>query len=363
MRVKMKKVTALLVAAMTTLVLSGCLFGLLAGCQDHQQMEPTDENTTVEPFSSTTYPDDTTDTPTSISSTNQSDMPFTAFYSYLTSTSLSQSFTWREFQRFAVEYGFGMTEASIEGDGVPLAAYHIEHAIDYGFDAVFLFHYYVFDESMVPILTQARDAGLVVGVLTYDLNPEYQHLADFWINVDSFEGARQAGEYVSKSFPDGANVVEIGGQEGYDTQIKRSAGFRAGIAPNVTILGSMHCSDGWDAYETRSIMEEFINEFGDAIDVVYCHWDNGATGVLGALRTAGMHDVKVIGIEGSGRGYQQVKDGRQWLSVGISFTNMARQALYNTREILEGRSVPEISNIPWDIITAETIDDLPWPEW
>ena len=110
-------------------------------------------------------------------------------------------------------------------------------------------------------------------------------------------------------------------------------------------------------------MEDFIAQFGSQIDIVYCHWDNGATGVIEALHEAGMYDVLVIGMDGSSTGYQQVKDGHQWLSAGMNFTNMVIKSLENAKTLLEGDTAPVINIIPWDMVTAETIDGFTWSAW
>ena len=39
----------------------------------------------------------------------------------------------------------------------------------------------------------------------------------------------QAAQAIIDAFPDGCNVVEIGGQSGHDAQVKRSDGFKAGL--------------------------------------------------------------------------------------------------------------------------------------
>jgi ribose transport system substrate-binding protein len=55
-----------------------------------------------------------------------------------------------------------------------------------------------------------------------------------------------------------------------------------------------------------NIMDDFIVKYGDQIQGVFCHWDNGATGVIGALKNANMTDVFVVGVDGCRAGFDQV---------------------------------------------------------
>ena len=111
-----------------------------------------------------------------------------------------------------------------------------------------------------------------------------------------------------------------------------------------------------------AIMEDFIVAYGDDIDVVYCHWDVGATGCIEALKNAGMtvymlsastaaqlvmtRFVKVPSTE-----YRQ------------SFSQMTRDAFDNITKILNGEEYEEVVWTALDIVTIDTIDNFPYPEW
>ena len=287
-------------------------------------------------------------------------LPYRAAFVTQAMSNESQAFSWREFQRLAPEFGFRMTMFAGENEpAVEVAG--IEQAIAEGFDAIFINPSSI--ESIIPAITRARQAGIIVGMFSSLLPEEYQHLMDFFCGSDDFLGGQQAGQFVSQRFPQGANFVEVGGQAGHDAQIKRHDGFRAGIAPNIRILASQNAPTGWNTHEAQAIMEDFIVRFGAQIDGVWCHWDNGASGVIQALQNAGMRNVFVIGYDGNRTGYAQVRAGTQALSVGQSFTNMAWHSLNNARAMLQGVSVPKINWIPVDMVTIDTINSFPEPDW
>ena len=272
----------------------------------------------------------------------------------------SQAFSWAEFQRLAPEFGFEMTvfagenEPAVEFDGVLTA-------IANGYDAVFVNPSSI--EGIVPALEQAREAGLVVSMFSSRLMEGDRHAMDFFVGSDDYLGGVQAGEFVSAHFPDGANFVEVGGQAGHSAAMARYNGWRSGIADNIIELDSQFAPTGWNTHEALAIMEDFIVMYGDEIDIVWCHWDNGASGVIEALQNAGMYDVFVIGVDGNRTGYAQVRAGTQALSVGQSFTNMAMETLRLARIVLEGGTVDEYNWIPLDMVTIDTIDDFVEPDW
>ena len=271
---------------------------------------------------------------------------------------------WTSFQQYMGEYGFEMYvfpgDISLRAVDEEIEA--IEMAVTKGMDAIFISPSCIV--SIVPALEKAKEAGLIVGMFMSELPPEYHHLRDFWVGSDDYSAGKQAGEFVAAAFPEGANFVEVGGWDGHNAQIKRHDGFRAGIeGSNIVELDSQNCTSGWFAQEAMTIMENFIAKYGNDIDIVFCHWDNGASGVIEALHNAGMHDVFVIGMDGNSTGYYQVKDGHQWLSVGQNFTGAVKKSLENAKILLEGGTVPEENIIPWDMVTLETINSFPWPEW
>jgi len=288
------------------------------------------------------------------------DGEFTAAFVTQAMSNESQAFSWNEFQRLAPDFGFEMHVFAGENEpAVEVAG--IEQAIAEGYDAIFVNPSSI--EAVVPALMEAQEAGIIVGMFSSELPDEHHDLRDFQVGSDDYLGGVQAGEFVSEQFPDGANFVEVGGQAGHDAQIRRHDGFRTGIADNLIELDSQNAPTGWNTHEALAIMEDFIVRFGDDIDIVFCHWDNGASGVIEALQTAGMDDVFVIGVDGNRTGYAQVRDGTQALSVGQSFTNMVYQSLYNARAMLNGEDVPEINIIPLDMVTIDTIDDFVEPDW
>ena len=298
--------------------------------------------------------------------TSSGEQPYKAAFITQAMSNPSQKFSWDEFQRIAPEYGFEMH--IFAGENEPAVEIHgIETCIAGGFDAIFINPSSI--EAIIPALVKAREAGIVVGMFVSELPPEWQHLRSFFCGFDDYIGGILVGQYVSSQFLKGANFVEVGGHAGHEAQIKRSAGFRDGIANNIIELDAQNCPGGWNSNEALAIMEDFLVKYGDKIDIVWCHWDHGATAVIEAVQNAGYKpgsgpgEIYIIGVDGGSIGFQQVKEGTQALSVGYSYTNLVRKSLENARTMLDGGTVETQSIIPMDMVTRGTIDTLVWPRW
>jgi len=276
----------------------------------------------------------------------------------------SQAFSANEFTRIMGDFD---AEVIIAGGDVADNIANIERAIADGLDFIFINPNDIY--AIIPALERAREEGIIVGLFSSQPPadvPDYPF--DFFAGSDDVLGGIQAGEFVMTQFPDGANFVEIGGQAGHIAATSRHDGFREGIDTSLIIeLDSQFVSGPWVADEARDIMEDFIVMYGDQIDIVWTHWDHGASGVIEAVLAAGIDpaDIFIIGYDGNSTGYQQVLDGYQALSVGQSFTNMAMESLRMARILFDGGTLAQgyLNWVPVDMVTIDTIHDFPWPEW
>lgn len=272
----------------------------------------------------------------------------------------SQAYSWKQFQQYCGEYGFTMDVFEGQND-VQNEAKAVSTCIAQDYDVIFINPSDI--NAIVPSLMEAKEAGVVIGMFSSDLPAESQQYRDFFCGVDDTMAGQTAGQAFVDHFPDGATIVEVGGQAGHDAQIKRHDGFvQATEGSKIIMLDSQNCN-GWVTADAMAIMEDFIVKYGDQIQGVFCHWDNGATGVIEALKNAGMEGVYVVAVDGCRAGYDQVKAGTQSVCIGQSFTNMAIKALECAKAKLTGGTFEAVNFIPLDVVTKDNIDTFPYPEW
>jgi ABC-type sugar transport system substrate-binding protein len=273
----------------------------------------------------------------------------------------SQAYASKMYTKHAAEYGLNVTIMDAKGDPT-VESQLVNTCIAQKSAAVFVNPNDI--NGIVPSLMAAKKAGLVVGLFSSDLTKENQQYRDFYVGANDLEAGKTAGQAFLKQFPDGADIVEIGGQAGHDAQIKRHDGFSQTIqGSKINVLDCQNCKT-WSTSDAMNIMQDFSVKYSSKIKGVFCHWDNGLTGVIQAMKAANMStDIYSVAIDGCRAGFDQVKAGTQTVCLMQNFETMAKLEMELARKVLDGQKVEPVNYVKWDLITKDTINNFPYPEW
>ena len=275
----------------------------------------------------------------------------------------SQAFSAREFLKYGPTYGFDVSTFDAKGD-TQVESQIVTNCIAQKFKVIFLNPNDI--HAIVPALIKAKAAGLIVGMFSSYLTGADAKYSDFACSSDDLLGGQLAAQQIIKAFPNGAKIVEIGGQAGHNAQIQRHDGFNGdkGIkGSKIQVLDFKACQQ-WATDQAQAIMEDDIVKYGDQIQGVFVHWDNGATGVIQAAKAAGLKNIFIVGVDGNKAGYVQVKSGDQAVSIAQDFTSMAKKSLELARDKLAGKTVSNaLTVIPQIIYDKSTVNNYSTPEW
>jgi len=272
----------------------------------------------------------------------------------------SQAFASKQFQKFAKDYNFEVAILDAKGDA-QAETQAVNNAVAQGVKALFVNPNDI--NAIVPALEAAKKAGVVVGMFSSDLPKDKAAARDFFVGVnDNMAGEAAAKAFLDK-FPNGANIVEIGGQSGHDAQIKRHDGFNNAIKGSKITVIDYKATQQWATDQAMTIMEDMITKNGNKIDGVFVHWDNGATGVIQALKAANMEGKFLVGVDGCRAGFDQVRSGEQSVTIMQNFENMSKKSLELARKVIDGEKVEQQNFIPLDIVNKDNIDSFTAPEW
>jgi ABC-type sugar transport system substrate-binding protein len=274
----------------------------------------------------------------------------------------SQAFSSKQFLKFGAQYGFDMYTFDAKGD-TQAESQIVTNCIAQKFKAIFLNPNDI--SAIVPSIIKAKAAGLIVGMFSSDLAPENQKYRDFYAGVNDTMAGQQAAQAFKKAFPNGAKIVEIGGQAGHDAQIKRHDGFNGAqgiMGSKIQVLDYKACQQ-WATDQAQTIMEDDIVKFGSDIQGVFVHWDNGATGVIQAAKAAGIKGLYIVGVDGNRAGYYQVQSGDQAASIAQDFVLMTKTDLGLARDVLAGKKVQQINFVPLFVVDKNSIASFDPPEW
>lgn len=272
----------------------------------------------------------------------------------------SQAFASKMFQKHAAEFNFEVTILDAKGDA-QAETQAVNNAVAQGVKALFVNPNDI--NAIIPALEAAKKAGVVVGLFSSDLPTDKAAARDFFVGVNDNMAGEAAAQAFLNQFPNGANIVEIGGQSGHDAQIKRHDGFNNAIkGSKINVIDYKACQQ-WATDQAMTIAEDMITKYGNKIDGVFVHWDNGATGVIQALKAAGMQGKFVVGVDGCRAGFDQVRDGDQSVTIMQNFENMTTKSLELARKVINGEKVEQQNFIPLDIVNIDNIDTFTAPEW
>lgn len=237
----------------------------------------------------------------------------------------------------------------------------ITNCIGQGFDAIILCPSDI--NAVIPAVMQAKEAGVIVAMYSADLPEDYREYRDIFVGVDDTEAGEKAAQAFIEQFPDGAKVLEVGGTAGTDAQVRRHDGFNAALEGSGIEVLDYQATSSWSSNETMAITEDMIVKHGDEIQGIFCHWDGGATGCIEALKNAGIEGTYVVAIDGSRSGFDQVKAGTQNVCISQNVVNISLKALETIRKAADGEEYEAENFVPLDIVTADNVEELPYPEW
>jgi ABC-type sugar transport system substrate-binding protein len=276
----------------------------------------------------------------------------------------SQGFSWKMYQKNADKYGFEVSVCDNKND-VQQQTTCINDAVAQGADAIAINPK---DEmGYVPATKAAMEKGVVVCLSMVPPAAEAIDGSTCSVSVDDILGGKTAAEAIMAFFPDGATGVEIGGQGGHVAANNRHEGFSQGIAgKNIEVLDYQNPT-AWDTAEAQAIAEDMITKYGDQIQFVFTHWDNGATGVINALKAVNepwAEEVLIIGVDGNKVGFQQVESWKNYISIAQNAETITSKVMEQSMLwIKKDPAAVKANIIPFDIISKETIGNFTAPEW
>ena len=231
----------------------------------------------------------------------------------------------------------------------------IESFISQGVDAIILNPCEM--EASSPAVRRAREAGIPI----INVNSETTAEPDGFVGSRDEESAEIALEHIATILGGKGNIVVMHGYMGQAAQLKRSAATKTVLSkyPGLNILAEQTAE--WDRAKAMSLMENWIQSYGNQINAVFAQNDEMGMGALQALEQANLKDkVVVVSIDAIGDALQAVKNGRLDATVYQDAKAQGEQALKMALDFINHKdTIPETAiYIPFQLVTQENIDDF-----
>ena len=281
-----------------------------------------------------------------------------------TMTNPSQAFSWKMYQKNAAKYGFNVINIDNKNDPQQQTA-AINSAVAQKVAAIAINP--IDAAGYVPATKAAMAGGTVVCLSMVPAADNAQDGSTCAVSVDDILGGNTAATAILNAFPNGATGVEIGGQAGHVAANNRHTGFSQGIqGKNITVLDYQNPA-AWDTAQAQAIAEDMITKYGDKIQFIFCHWDNGATGVINALKAVNQdwaNKVMIIAIDGNKVAFDQVKSWPNYISIAQNVETITSKVMEESQLFIKkDPSAVKKNIVPFDVITKDTINNFTAPDW
>ena len=209
-------------------------------------------------------------------------------------------------------------------------------------------------EACSPAIDKAKAAGISI----INCNSLTITEPDAYVGSNDSESAEIAMTYIAEQLGGKGNVLMMHGHPGQTAEVKRTEGAMDILAqnPDMTLLDEQTAD--WDRAEAMTLMENWIQAYGDQINAVFCQNDEMALGALNALVQAGKKDnVLVVGVDAIDDALQSVKDGKMDATVYQDCKGQAEGAIEAAYKLAKGESVEKEILIPFILVTTENVGE------
>lgn len=168
--------------------------------------------------------------------------------------------------------------------------------------------------------------------------------------------ATLSGEWIVEN-KDSAKIVEIQGQLGTDTEMRREKGFGDAIAAggdDYEII--VQQSGNFMMDDAQQAMDNIIQSYAGQFDTVFCHNDEMALGVCASLKANGLNDITVVAVDGQKAAVQKILDG-EMSAIAICDTRQGEIAFSMIAAYLNGEDIIKETSIPSEMIDINNAEE------
>jgi inositol transport system substrate-binding protein len=211
----------------------------------------------------------------------------------------------------------------------------------------------------VEASSPAVDKALAAGIPVVNVNSETRTSPTAFVGSRDEDAGRLAMEYISRRLGAKGNVVMMHGFMGQAAQIKRDQGAREVLAkaPGMHLLADQTAE--WDRAKGMTLMENWLQSYGDRINAVFAQNDEMAMGALMAIEQSGRKGkIVVTGVDAIADALQAVRDGRLDATVFQDAKGQGGTAVETAAKIIRKQAYEKQVLIPFRLVTKENIGEF-----
>ena len=211
----------------------------------------------------------------------------------------------------------------------------------------------------VEASSPAVDKALAAGIPIINVNSETRSTPTAFVGSRDEESGRIAMQFIADQLGGKGNVMMMHGYMGQAAQIKREQDGQEILEkhPDLKLLASQTAE--WDRAKAITLMENWIQSYGDKMAAVFAHNDEMGMGAVIALEQAKMKDkVIVASVDAIADALQAVKDGRLDATVFQDAIGQGSTAVEVAVKIAKRQDHEKEVFIPFKLVTKENITEF-----
>lgn len=208
----------------------------------------------------------------------------------------------------------------------------------------------------VEASSPAVEKALAAGIPVINVNSETRAAPTAFVGSRDEDAGRIAMGYIAQRLGGKGNVVMMHGFMGQAAQIKRDQGAREALAQNPGLHLLAEQTAEWDRAKGMSLMENWIQSYGDKINSVFAQNDEMAMGALIAIEHAGRKGkIVVVGVDAIADALQAVHDGRLDATVFQDAAGQGGAAVETAAKIVRHQPYEKQVLIPFQLVTRDNV--------
>lgn len=174
---------------------------------------------------------------------------------------------------------------------------------------------------------------------------------------DNIEAGKMAAEFVVKELGEKAKAFELSGVPGASATVDRGKGFNKIAKTKLDVLSSQ--SANFDRAKALNTAQNMIQGHKD-VQVIFAQNDEMALGAAQAVKSAGLKDILIVGIDGQPDAHDAIKNGDITATIAQQPAKMGEIAIQAAIDHYQGKKVKKTTVSPIYLVTKETVDQYNW---
>ena len=322
---------------------------LVAACSDSPG------STTVEQNPGTTPADTTEDTAAAATSAPAAE-PFKIGVAFPGDAPYLDGYR-RGFESAAAERGVELTVLNAGWDAATQAE-QMTQLISQGLDGLIVWA--VDQEAICTSIVAADEAGVPMVASNSEVSETCSGLLESYTGPDTEAQGCEVGRMMSEMLGGQGSVLIIEGIAGTSPAIRRTDGFLRCLDEGIEVLDAQ--PGDWDKAKATTVARDLLTRHGDQVAAIYGHDDTMAVGAAEAVAEAGLEDILLVGIGGSGAGLDAIRDGVLEATIIQSPVTDGSMPVHAIVDFLEGKTIEPLQILPMPRVTEDNVDDYE-AEW